>query len=213
MDAGPRIDDYSWGGGREPMLRFGPDGPPTVGLMLPLFEEANRTRACGVSILRTLAARGVGGVLPDLPGQGESKMATSATTLATLRDAFANIGVRNVIAIRSGALLAPAGPTWLLSPQSGPDLLRELTRIKGARLDGDPVEVAGNLLSRTLLDELAAAQGPAGARIIRLTGDPRPADFYVEGSPLWRRAEPDNDPVLAERLAADIADWLTTCAA
>lgn len=212
MDTGPRIDSYQWAGGREPMLRFGP-GEPVVALALPLFEEANRTRAFGVSILRALAARGIGGVLPDLPGQGESAMPTSATTLAALREAFADIGVGNVIAIRSGALLALNGPAWLLSPQTGPDLLRELTRIRGAPLDGDPVEVAGNLLSRTLLDELATAHAPAGARVIRLASDPQPADLHIDGTPLWRRAEPDNNPVFAEILAANIANWLTTCAA
>ena len=47
---GPRFDRYEWAGGREAMLRFGPDAGPLVVAVLPLFEEANppgapRTRA------------------------------------------------------------------------------------------------------------------------------------------------------------------------
>lgn len=41
------------------MLRFGPAAGPVVVVALPLFEEANRTRAFAVAILRALAERGV----------------------------------------------------------------------------------------------------------------------------------------------------------
>jgi len=193
------------------LLRFGPEEGPVVALFLPLFEEANRTRAFGVSLLRALARRGIGGVLPDLPGQGESEIATAAATLADLRKAGVTVGATHVIAIRSGALLAPDRPAWLLSPQTGRELVRELTRVSGAPLDGDLVEVAGNLLSRVLLNDLQGATHVAG-RVVRLTSDPQPADLHVDGSPLWRRAEPDNDPALVQLLAADIESWLATCA-
>ena len=53
----PRIDSYAWSGGREAMLRWGPDGGPVVIAALPLLEEANRTRAFVVTILRALAKR------------------------------------------------------------------------------------------------------------------------------------------------------------
>ncbi|MEG8052367.1 hypothetical protein QP185_02180 [Sphingomonas aerolata] len=53
------------------MLRFGPDAGPRVIAVLPLFEEANRTRAFLVETLRALAGRGIGSILPDLPGTGE----------------------------------------------------------------------------------------------------------------------------------------------
>jgi HAD superfamily hydrolase (TIGR01509 family) len=40
------------------MLRFGPAEGPLVVLAMPLFEEANRTRAFAVTLLRALAAAG-----------------------------------------------------------------------------------------------------------------------------------------------------------
>ena len=242
MTTVPRIDSYEWAGGREAMLRFGPDDGPAIVLALPLFEEANRTRAFGVSLLRALAARGIGGVLPELPGQGESEVPTAAMGLVGLRAAFAAVAGSQAVGIRSGALLVDARSCWLLAPQHGSSLVRELARVEGGRLGGEIVEVAGNLLSRHMLEELAAAShpgegrgpvamcndgGPASPgtsqlgpglrrgsdRVVRLATDPRPADLHVVGSPPWRRAEPGNDPGLVEILAADIADWIATCAA
>src|SRR3546814_8095624 len=76
-DRAQMIGRYDWAGGTEAMLRFGPDTGPVVVLALPLFEEANRTRAFAVTMLRALAERGVASVLPDLPGQGRSEEHTS----------------------------------------------------------------------------------------------------------------------------------------
>lgn len=225
MTAGPRIDSYQWSGGREAMLRFGPEGGPVVIAVLPQLEEANRTRAFAGTILRALADRGIGGVLPDLPGQGESLVLTSAMRLDHLRAAFAAaaqaVGEQVFgVAIRSGALIDLAAELrgrWHLSPQTGDELLREWRRIAGGGLDGEQIEVAGNLLTRNFIDAIAQqgiypGEGRGGAmRIVRLNDDPRPADLKVDGLPLWRRAEPDNDLVLAQLLAADIADWIRTC--
>ncbi len=244
MTAGPRIDSYEWSGGREALLRFGPDDGPVVVLALPLFEEANRTRAFGVSLLRGLAARGIGGVLPELPGQGESEVATERATLPDLRSAFSAAPGRFVVSIRSGALVAgDARPCWSLTPQSGADLVRELARVSGGPLDGEKIEVAGNLLSRELMEALRVQRPPgegwgsaAGctedkvapqaspppgpglrrigalrSRVVRLTGDAGVADVHVDGPPLWRRAEPDNDLTLVQRLATDIAYWMRAC--
>ena len=69
MTGGLRIEHYDWAGGREAMLRFGPDEPRVI-VSLPLFEEANRTRAFAVTLLHALAARDIGGLLPDWPGHG-----------------------------------------------------------------------------------------------------------------------------------------------
>lgn len=212
MDAGPRIDSYTWAGGREPMLRFGPDDGPVAVLALPLFEEANRTRAFGASVLRAVAARGIGGVLPELPGQGESAVATNAATLGDLRAALSSAAGTHVLAIRSGALVCDDRPCWLFAPQSGAELIRELTRVNGGAMDGDEIDIAGNMLTRSLVGDLATARHREGARVVRLSSDPRAADMHVDGPALWRRAEPDNDIQLAERLAADIAEWMTTCA-
>ncbi len=218
------------------MLRFGPDSGPIVVVALPLFEEANRTRAFAVTILRALADRGIAGAMPDLPGQGESLLPTHETDLAKLRAGFAAaVASRNTpvftLAIRSGALLdseAAATARYHLSPMTGADLRRELIRARqaSARESGepfdpasldtatDPVELAGNLTSPTLLAQLTdATPSPDQTRTVRLATEAKPADAKVPGSPLWRRAEPDNDPAFAQAVADDIAHWIATCAA
>ncbi len=211
MTAAPRIDSYRWAGGEETMLRFGPEDGPIVVAAMPLLEEANRTRALVVTLLRRLAERGIGSVLPDLPGQGESLVPTKEMTLTDLRIAFAAASPAGActIAVRSGALLdGSAQRRWHLAPQTGPELAREWGRLMSL---GGGDTVAGNWLSPRMLAELDQNQGDLPDRTVRLAGDPRPADRHVEGVPLWRRAEPDNDPVLASVLADDIAGWITTC--
>ena len=211
MTGDPRIDAYEWAGGREAMLRFGPEGGPVVVAALPLLEEANRTRAFMVTLLRLLAERGVGSVLPDLPGQGESLARTDQATLTDLRTAFAGASPPGSysVAVRSGALLdAGAVRRWHLAPQDGPDLARELRRLRAMSARG---EVAGNLLSPKLLSELDQDRGAVADRTVRLASDPRAADRHIAAAPLWRRTEPGNDPGLAVLLASDIADWITTC--
>jgi len=210
------IDHYDWAGGREAMLRFGPATGPVVVAALPLFEEANRTRAFIVTILRALAERGIAGALPDLPGQGESLLQTHAATLAGLRAGFTAACTRfdtaYAFAVRSGALLdtrAEVAGRCHLVPTTGAELARELGRLRGLH-DGN--NYAGNLLSPTLLAELEQAV-PAAARTIRFEGDARAADLKLRGAPLWRRAEPDNDPALATLLADDIGAWVRACEA
>lgn len=208
------IDHYDWAGGREAMLRFGPDTGPVVVAALPLFEEANRTRTFVVTILRALAERGIAGALPDLPGQGESLIQTEQATLTGMRAGFAAACLRfdaaYAFAIRSGALLdtnaAVAGRCHFV-PTTGAELVRELGRIRAAQ-DGN--NYAGNLLSPALLAEFDDAT-PAAARTVRLEGDARAADVKLRGAPLWRRAEPDNDPALATLLADEIAAWVRAC--
>ena len=217
-------------------MRFGPADGPQVVAALPLFEEANRTRAFVVTILRLLAAQGIGSALPDLPGQGESLVPTEQATVLDMQVAFAAASeatgsLRYTMAVRSGALLdalAIVNGRWHLAPQSGPELLRELSRIKQMRRDGSPldtwwfdgpapadtpVEVAGNLVGVDLVTELTvkepiAISADVPQRVVRLAGDKRPADVYLHGPPLWRRAEPDNDPTFAQILSDDIADWM-----
>lgn len=209
------IDHYDWAGGREAMYRFGPAGGPVVVAALPLFEESNRTRTFLVTILRLLAGHGIAGVLPDLAGQGESTVPTHDIRLANLRAAYAAAALTAgspafAIAIRSGALLdtgAALAGRWHFAPQSGPDFLRELARIRQA---GEGPEYGGNLLTADFLSELDNA-APRVARVVRIGHDPRDADLRVDAAPLWRRAEPDNDPALAALLADDIAGWVRSC--
>ena len=188
-----------------------------------------------MTILRALAGRGIAGALPDLPGQGESLIPTHETGLAKLRTAFAaavtGLGTPAfTLAIRSGALLdgeAAVAGRYHLSPMTGADVRRELVRARqassreaGEAFDPasidtatDPVELAGNLIAPAMLAELAIATPVTGiARTVRLETEARPADARLPGSPLWRRAEPDNDLAFADAVAGDIAQWIATCA-
>jgi hypothetical protein len=222
---GLRFDTYDWRGGREAMLRFGPDTGPKVIAALPLFEEANRTRQFLVTILRALAANGIGSVLPDFPGTGESIVITADARLLDQREAYTalaqQLGSRTcAICVRSGALLdtqATLSSRWQLAPQTGGELLRDLERTRIAATRPAPAEdreYAGNHLSRDMLADLPDATPYAGespTRIVRLHTDPRPADVKYPSPPLWRRSEPGNDVELAQRLATDIAQWIASC--
>lgn len=226
------IDDYAWRGGREAMLRFGPTGAPVVIAAGALFEEANRTRALLAAVLRGLAGRGVASVLPDLPGSGDSLVATEAARLADWREAYAAAaaaaGAGFSVALRGGALVDGAvGRRWRLAPVDGAALVRDMTRARiaaakesGGRFDpatlappGPAVELAGNRVARALIAELAQAVPTGAARVVRLAGDAAPADRRVDGAALWRRAEPGMDAALAAALADDIANWVHACAA
>ena len=224
---GPRIDHYDWsGGGREALLRFGPDTGPVLIAILPLFEEANRTRTFTVGLLRRLADRGIAGLLPDVPGQGESLVPLANCTLPRMAEAIEALAgqQRNsgrtpyALGIRSGALLDTAAPfagRWHLAPQDGESLLRGLHRIwrasghvetRNAMMRG--ATIAGNALSAALLSSLADA-APCDRPDVPRRIVPAPAGAV----PLWRRSEPDDDPALADTLADDIAEWIATCEA
>ncbi|VXC91907.1 hypothetical protein [Sphingomonas sp. AX6] len=230
------IDHYAWAGGTEAWWKHGKAGQPLVIAALPPFEEANRTRALMMRVLMQLTVHGISVALPDLPGTGESLVATQDARLSDWQAAYAaaveearrdHPGIHS-IAIRAGALIdaqATVASRWHLSPQDGLSLHRDLGRIaKAAAIeDGDTVEwpsqsdrveVAGNFISNDLLVELQADSSPLAdpIRVVRLTGDPAPADRHVDGAPLWRRAEPDQDLDLADALADDIADWIAQCA-
>lgn len=226
------IDHYDWRRGREAMLRFGPENGPIVVIAMPLFEEANRTRAFVVTLCRALAARGVASALPDLPGQGESVLPTEHARLDDWRAAFAaaaaNVGKRvHGVTLRSGAAIdgeAGLASRWRLSPLPGAAALAELQRAASAGGTAIPVKpgaksppllLAGNRIAMPLFNALtsdgalAVPDGPL--RTVRLVSDPQPADRKVDAAPLWRRAEPGNDPSLAALLADDIAAWIARC--
>lgn len=213
------------------MLRFGPADGPVLIVAPPLFEEANRTRAFLVRILRLLAEHGIASALPDLPGQGESLLPTVDARLRIWCEAFGFAATSSgrplagTLAFRAGALVdaLPHAPArWRLSPITGSELVRELERTRAAAgrataARGGPVEIAGNFLAPELLDELRTAtpynERTAPTRTVRLDTDPRPADRKLPGPPLWRRTEPGVDETLAFTLADDITDWVRTCAA
>lgn len=234
------IDHYHWSGGDEAMLRFGSADGPVILFAMPLFEEANRLRALVVAMLRALAEQGIASALPDLPGTGESLIATESARLGDWRDAFAAAeekltreGLRvHVAAMRGGVLVdgrANCDSRWHFAPITGAALLRDLIRARqasareaGESFDpaaivsgGPPVELAGNLLSPELIAELQEAGPALGGRLrtLRLTTDAASADHKIAARPLWRRAEPENNPALARELAADLARWVRQCAA
>jgi len=220
------------------MLRFGPPSGSVVAVAMPLFEEANRLRAFAVTLCRMLARRGVASALPDIPGQGESLLATEDARLddwhAAFAAAVASLGPHvHGVALRSGVVVdvaAPLASRWRLAPVAGAAALAALRRasVAGTRTRGDavvvrvggaddePMLLAGNRISLPLFaalaedDEVPPAAG-IPLRTLRLATDPQPADRKVEGVPLWRRAEPGNDPELAAVLADDITDWIARC--
>ena len=221
---GLSFDTYDWPGGRESMLRFGPDNGPIVVAALPLFEEANRTRQFTCTILRALAECGVGSMLPDFPGTGESVVATVAATLSDQRRAYSALTQRlgghcYALSVRSGALIdtdADLAGRWHLAPQTGADLVRDLERTRAAAPKSARApegEYAGNRLSPEMLAELrdAVPREDGRYRVVRLDTDPRAADATYAGAPLWRRSEPGNDIALAQQLAADISHWIASC--
>jgi len=228
------IDHYDWSGGREAMLRFGPDVGPVVIMLLPLFDEHNRTRTFGVAIARALAEAGIATALPDLPGQGES---TTPTELATLEawqqavvaviDAVSGRGAPHLAVMRGAAVLDGAPGTksiWRLAPIPGRAVLNDLRRaeaVSGRKdwsafgLDSPPANLVGNELGWPLYAALDAHDAldtrDVPLRTVRLDNDPAVADLKLSGTPLWRRAEPGHDAALAARLAQDLADWVRRC--
>jgi len=201
-------------------LRHGEGAPLTLLVLPALFEEANRMRRFTVSLMRGLAERGIGTVLPDLPGQGESRVALPGVRMADWHAAIA--GVTETlskplysVAIRGGTLLdGPADFRWRLAPDSGERLLRDMVRataMSHGMTVGDidraaraqPTRLAGNLLSPEFYAELAGASAPEGKSHVA----------ELAGARLWRSAEPGEDGELLASALADIASWCETCAA
>lgn len=225
---------YAWRGGEELLLRHGAGSPVTLLVLPALFEEANRMRRFTVSTMRGLAERGIGSVLPDLPGTGESLTGLADVTFDDWLDAAATLAsdIRAsgllclTVAIRGGALLDGIGDgSWRLAPETGERLLRDLVRataltggLSAKNIDmlarTAPTKLAGNLFSPVLCTALANATLPEiAARTVRLDGDTAAADVLLTGERLWRAAEPGDDPELVRAAVADIAEWVNACVA
>lgn len=213
-------------------LRF-PGAPdrPAVLIVPPLFDEANRMRRTLALTMRALAALGTRSILPDLPGQNESLIATEAVTLGEWRAALAAIAAEQagpivIASWRGGTLIDDAVSNavgwWRMAPVHGANIVKAMirTRIAGEKEAGRqfsaealrasavdrPVELAGNFLCGAMLDDLEAAT-PAPVEPLRQV---TPGD--VGGSALWLRAEPGENAAMAQVMAADIHGWVTSCA-
>lgn len=212
----PRVHSYAHG---EFILGYGPKDGPQLLVLQPLFEEMNRCRAMIAGICRGLAGRGIGCWLPDLPGTGESLRALETVTFddwlgavdcaaAVIHEATGTVPA--TVAIRGGALLdhRVTGRGWRLAPTTGRSLLSDLRR-SALATGSDPAHPAGYSLSPALSDALAKAEPvpDCDIRTIRLVSDDRPADHRIEGSPLWRRPEPETDGAMQTTLIDEIAIW------
>ena len=190
-------------------------------LVLPAwFDEANKLRRFTLETMRQLDAAGLDCFLPDLPGCHESLAPLESQTLDGWREAAAAaaeaVGATEMLAIRAGALLAPADLAgWHYAALSGPKLLRGLLRARTiAAREGGLAETAESLLAHgreaglmlggwmlgaDMLRALASAELAAGAGAREIsTGD-------LGGPGLWLRAEPGEDGGQSARLAAIIA--------
>lgn len=186
--------------------------------------------------MRALAGRGIASLLPDLPGQNESLVPVAEADLAMWSGALQTIASseqRPIVtaAIRGGALIdhdVDAAARWRLAPVKGASLLRTMLT---ARMASDheaglattrqslleqardkPLQLAGNLLSPLMISGLEVAVPAAMSDLRTVTlGNDAEDQMCIRGTALWLRAEPDEDPDMAEAMAQDIADWMRSC--
>lgn len=211
-------------------LRFGESFPIQAVLIPALFAEGERTRAFSVHIMRALARRGVGSLLVELAGLGESPEALPRdieSWRTGARGAAESAGATWSLGIRGGGLVDTAFPPdrrYRVAPVAGSALARDLAR--AAAIDaaeaGRPLGIsdvaasarqagarlAGYDVPAGLFASLEAADLDVCGRVLRLAGDARPADARAEGPLLWRQSEPDDARALADAIAEDFASWV-----
>ena len=216
----------------EQIVRHGPAKAPTVLILPPLFEEANRLRRTLLLTMRALADAGIASLLPDLSGQNESLVATEAATLSLWREEAAALATRENVALvatfRGSCLIDGqiAAPHWRCAPVAGSSLLKAMLRSRvasdaenGVRSDSAqlleqaqtaPLSLAGNLLSPQMIAELSDAE-PRAVTPLRTVKIGASGEDIIAGTPLWLRAEPGEDGDMAHNIASDIADWMQQC--
>jgi hypothetical protein len=190
-------------------------------LVIPaLFDEGNRMRRFTVEVMRRLDAAGIDSMLPDLPGTNES-LANHATHsldswTAAMLAAINHFRATKVLAVRGGGLVLPkliGG--WHYAPVKGASQLRQLLRARivagreagreetqeALLADGlvSGLELGGYHFGPDMLRQMQAALPPERAGLSVIDQD------AVGGSPLWLRAEPDEDREQADALAAIIS--------
>lgn len=190
-------------------------------LVLPaLFDEANKLRRFTAEVMRRLDHSGIDSFLPDLPGTNESPASLADQTLDSWRlaaeAAARHFRATQVLTIRGGALLAPPGlPGWRFAPVGGDRQICAMLRARtiAAREAGreetlgdlqevgkrEGIELAGWRFGAPLFSDLATARTPDPAGLVDIEQDD------IGGSALWLRAEPGEDHVQADALAAFLA--------
>lgn len=225
----PEYRRYHTSGQDEFCLCFGAGLGRQILIIPPLFDEMNRMRRVLVSAMRHLAADGVGSVLIDLPGchESQSHLETQSLTIwqQAVSDCTKQQGITHMAAVRGGALVDnshPHLPHWRLASVKGASLLKTMirTRIAGEKEAGNslteaelrvqsaqgPIALAGNVLGTAMVVQLDAAEpAPLPLLSVRKLGED------IIGSPLWLRAEPQDDPDFAANIASDLARWSLTC--
>lgn len=184
-----------------------------------LFGEANRLRRFTAEVMRRLDSAGLDCILPDLPGCNESAQDLALIEpedwRMALEAAARHFGATHVLAIRGGGLLLPPGlPGWHFAPVKGASLIKTMLRARiiaarEAGVDENAAELieqgkelgldlAGYTLSGEMLRQMDGLLPPKRGDLIPI------AQELVGASPLWLRAEPDDDPAQADALAAVI---------
>jgi hypothetical protein len=177
-----------------------------------LFDESNKLRHFTIETMRVLDQGGLDCVLPDLPGCNESLASLAEQSLANWRvaalAAARHYGATHVLAIRSGALVAPPLPGWRYAALPGETALRALLRARVlASKEAGLAETRDSLLERGLASglDLAGYHLSAGMVSELVEAQPAPlediAQSVIGGPGLWLRAEPDHSPAQAQALA------------
>lgn len=190
-------------------------------LVIPaLFDEANRLRRFTVEVMRRLDGAEIDCFLPDLPGCNESlqdlALIEPEDWATAMHAAARHFGATRLLAIRGGGLILPPGLSgWLYAPVKGANLLKTMLRgrVLAAREAGREETVDGLVEQGLELGLDLAGYSLSGEMIRQLQGlapTSRPELAVIDaealdGSPLWLRAEPDEDPRQADALAAIIA--------
>ena len=201
-------------------ISFDRKRPRRLLVIRALFDEGNKMRHFTVELLRRLDKAGIDCFLPDLPGTNESLENLEVQTLnswqAAMNAAADHFSATHVLAIRGGALIAPAHlPNVHYAPASGATLLRAMLRAQVivaseagrketrdalfARGAEDGLRLAGYHIGAQMISALETAALTHGDAIEVAQGD-------VGGGGLWLRAEPGHDAVQADALANLVAD-------
>lgn len=225
---------YRFADRNEYCLRTGGEHKTQILFIPPLFDEMNRMRRMIVDTMRLLSEHDIGVILPDLPGTNESLYPSENSNLTIWREALLSCLASHpecsfIASMRGGCLvddIAEDMPKWRLTPVKGKSLLRTMmrTRIGSDKESGktttiadlteqaqnQPIELAGNLMSPELFAQLQQADITTSDRLrtARLASDSKATDVRLNGDPLWLRAEPDEDKILSQSIADDIANWV-----